>query len=436
MDVLQLLTRVVHAAAVLGVVLLIAVAGRRVARRLRQPEVIGEITGGLLAGPAVIALAGRPAFDAVLPGPVFDLVKTVAEAALVLFLVGLAHKLRRGRDRLPRRATTWITVGALVPPLATGGLLVGLIALTGDRAARGGAPLPAFLLMVAVTMSITAVPVMARILADRGMSDGVPGRLSLASAVVIDACGWLLLSLAISLGAGDPARSLHSLRALAVGVVCALAIRYALGTRTASRLCARSPRAMAVLIAVAALAVAFAMKHLGMTSILGAALAGLAVPHDDGGPWTRVVSTVSRSGQFLTPAFFVVTGVTVLTGAFSATSGVLIAGTVLLGFLGKGLGGYLGARIGGQPPRTARRIGALMNTRGLTELIVLQAGFASGVLPAPLVLALVVMALVTTAATGPLLELFDRMEGRRAAEGISATAMAPVKSVETESGAR
>ncbi|MFC8917298.1 cation:proton antiporter [Streptomyces sp. NPDC057116] len=414
MDALDLLLRVTHAVTALAVVLLLAAAGRSAARRLRQPEVIGEITVGLLAGPAVIALFGTTALDALLPGPVFDLLKLFGEIGLVLFLVGLAHKLRIGPDRPPRRTVTWVAAGSLVPPLLTGLLLTGWVILTAGPAVRGGAPLPAFVLMVAVAMSITAVPVLSRILADRGMGESAAGRLALTSAIAIDAVGWLMLTVAISLGAGDLSGSLNSARALLFGAVCALAIRYALRTRAARRFCVRLPRSAAVALGASALGVALAMEHMGMTAILGAALVGLAVPGDERAPWAGAVSTVSRSGRALAPAFFVVTGITVLTGAFSAASWPLIVVAVALGCAGKLLGGYAGARLGGLPRGTAWRIGALVNTRGLTELIVLQAGLSAGILSAPLVLALVVMALVTTAMTGPLLNVLDRRDERRA----------------------
>ncbi|WP_069884842.1 cation:proton antiporter [Streptomyces luteocolor] len=379
-----------HSAVALGVILVLALAGRIVARTLRQPEVIGEIVFGLLSGPVVIALLGRDTFETVLPDPVFDLIKLASQAGLVLFLVGLAHRLGTDHGRPPRRGMAWVAAGSLVPPLVTGLLLAGLVLLTDDDAARGGAPLPAFLLMVAVAMSITAVPVMARILADRGMSRPTAGRMALGSAIFIDAVGRLLLTLAISLGKGSLADSLHSVRALAFGAVCAPAVRYGLRTRAAQDACRR------------------------MTAILGAALVGLAIPQDEGAPWERTVASVTRAGSALAPAFFVVTGVTVLTGSFADTSWPLIASAVVLGCLGKGLGAYLGARRGGRPRETARTIAVLMNTRGLTELIVLQAGFSSGILTGPMVLALIVMALVTTAMTGPLLTLLDRGRNRRA----------------------
>ncbi|MFF3977367.1 cation:proton antiporter [Streptomyces sp. NPDC001828] len=404
--------RVAHVLAALAAILLIALAGRALARLLRQPVVIGEIVVGLLSGPAVIALFGRGTLNTLLPGPVFDVVKLIAQAGLVLFLVGLAHKLGTDSGGPRRGGTLWVAVGSLIPPLVTGLLLAGLVLLTDDDAARGSAPLPAFLLMVAVSMSITAVPVMARILEDRGMTRSGAGQTALAAAIVIDAAGWLLLTLAISLGKGSLAGLLHSVRALGLGVLCALAVRYGLRTRVARTACVRLPRTVTVLLGSVALVVAIAMDHLGMTAILGAALVGFSIPGGEDAPWEGAVASVSRTGAVLAPAFFVVTGITVLTRSFADTSWQLIAAALVLGCLGKGVGGYLGARRGGRTPETARKVAVLMNTRGLTELIALQAGLSAGILTGPLVLALIVMALTTTAMTGPLLTLLDRGERR------------------------
>ncbi|MFD8631215.1 cation:proton antiporter [Streptomyces sp. NPDC059533] len=410
MEPVELLTRTAHVLAVLAVILLLAWAGRTAARLMHQPEVIGEITAGLLAGPAALYLMGPGAFADVLPGPVLDTLKLISKAALALFLVGLAHKLQTGPGAQPRRTTAWVAAGSLVPPLVSGLLLAGLILVTDDTAARGDSPLPAFVLMIAVSMSITAVPVMARILTDRGMTETSAGRVALGAAITVDAVGWLLCMLAISLGEGSLSGFLRSAFALAVGGACALAIRFSLRTPFARRAYGKTPRTVAVVLAVATLAVSIAMEKMGMTSIVGAALVGFAIPRDANAPWAPAVDGIARSGRLLVPAFFVVTGVTVLNGSFSQASWSLILATVLLACAGKGIGGYLGARLGGRPPVDARRVAVLMNTRGLTELIVLQAGFSAGILTAPLVLALVVMALATTALTGPLLGLLDRRE--------------------------
>ncbi|MCX5077879.1 cation:proton antiporter [Streptomyces sp. NBC_00424] len=427
-----------HVAAALAVVLAVAVLGRAVARLLRQPEVIGEIVVGLVAGPAAIALLGADTFHTVvLPNQVFETLKTLSKAGLVLFLVGLAHKLGTGPGGLPRRTTAWITAGALVPPLLSGLLLAAYVVAGGDPQVRGNAPLPAFLLMTAVAMSITAVPVMARILSDRGMSETTAGRLALASAIAIDGVGWLLLTIAIGIGDGSATGVLRSALALALGLAGALAVRHGLRTHMAALLLRRAPAATAVLLGAFTLTVAFTMEGLGMTAIVGAALIGFAIPGDASAPLAATVTRVTRAGRALVPAFFVVTGITVLTRAFSDVPWTLIAIAVLLGFLGKAGGGYAGARRAGRPAQEAARIGVLMNTRGLTELIVLQAGFAAGLLSAPLVLALIVMALVTTAATGPLLLLLDRgsAEGRAVDSGLPAREAKPVP-VPTENGVR
>ncbi|WP_051857677.1 cation:proton antiporter [Streptomyces cellulosae] len=411
MDFLQPLGHAAHLAALLAVILLLGRLGRSVARRLRQPEVIGEIVVGLLSGPAVLRLLGQDTFDAVLPGSALEALKYVAKAGLVLFLVGLAHELRV-RSGAERHSTLWLAAGSLFAPLFAGTLLAGFVLLQDDPAVRGDAPLPAFVLMVAVTMSITAVPVLARILADRGMSTTSAGRLALAAAVVIDSVGWLLCMLAISLNTGSATGFLHSVLGIGFGAAGALAVRFGVRVAAVGRACALRPRTATVLLGAAALAVAWTVEQLGMTAILGAALVGLAIPSGDDSPWTPVVANLTRAGRTLVPAFFVVTGITVLNQAFSQLSWALLGTTLVLACAGKGVGGYLGARLGGQPRDASRRIAVLMNSRGLTELIVLQAGFSAGILTAPLVLALTLMAVATTAATGPLLGLLDRGASR------------------------
>ncbi|MEV0011047.1 cation:proton antiporter [Streptomyces sp. NPDC047973] len=398
---------VVHLLAVLISVLAAAHAGRVLARRLRQPEVIGEITAGLLAGPAVLALFGRTTFDAVLPQAVLGDLKLVGEAGLILFLVGLAHHLQT-TARPDRRAVAWVTAGALLIPLLCGTVFAVWIIVFEDTSIRGQASVPAFVLMVAITLSISAVPVMARMITERRMHRSSTGSLTLTSAVVIDTVGWLLLTLALCLSSGSLGGFGHSLLALALAVVCGLAIRAAMLTSAAQRLCERTPRTAAVTLGVAAIGVALSVEHLGMTAIVGAAVVGMAVPKGPTSPWTPVVASVARTGQALVPVFFVVTGVTVFGEQRGSAGWQLFAVAIALGMGGKMAGGYLGARLGGQSAHSSRQIAVLMNTRGLTELIVLQAGLTSGVLTPPLTLVLVVMALLTTAMTEPLLRLLDR----------------------------
>jgi Kef-type K+ transport system membrane component KefB len=397
--------------------LLVAAAGGRLARAARQPDVIGEIAGGLLAGPLLVALVGARRFHQLLPAEVLGQLKLVAEVGLVLFLVGLAHGLRRGDTRGLRRSMGWVALGSSVLPLLAGALLAGWVLLVDDPAVRGAAPVPALVLMLAVALTVTAVPVLARVLADRGKLDSAAGRLALSAAIATDAGCWLLLAVAISLRSGRPGGFLLSLAVLAGGGCVALLLRFLLRTKAVERLAMRTPRWTAVALGAVGLATALGIERLGMTAVFGAVLVGLAVPTHENESWAPVVASVGGLGRRLVPAFFVVTGITLFTGSFATSPWPLIVVTVVLGAAGKLGGGYLGARLGGQDTPVALRVGALMNTRGLTELIVLQAGYAAGILTGPLYLALVVMALVTTASTGPLLSLLDRHQTPAVAAG-------------------
>lgn len=413
MTLTELLLLVVHVLVALAACGVLAWGGRHAARRLGQPLVVGEIVAGMLGGPVLAVVLGVATFRLLMPAAVLSALKFVTEIGLVLFLVGLAHKLRTGPTGGYGRTVGWVAFGGFVPSAAGGVVLAGWILLTGGGAVRGHSPTPAFVVFLAVAMATSAVPVLARILADRGMADTSVGRLAVAAAVVMDTVGWLLLSIAVGLNTGSQTGFMQATAVLGGGAAVALGIRAMLRTDVAAALCARLPRFTAVLLAIVTLAVAFTVERLGLTSILGAILVGLAVPSADG--WATAVAAVSRIGRALVPIFFVVTGVAVLTSAFSAAPWTVIVVATGLAIVSKIGGGYLGARLGGKDRADAARVGALMNTRGLTELVVIQAGYGTGIVAGPLYLALVVMAVVTTAMTGPLLTLVDRVAARRPA---------------------
>lgn len=401
---------ILRTAAALALALLVAYAGRLAARALRQPEVIGEITGGLLIGPLIIALAGRGGLATLFGPPVLGVLRLLGQIGLVLFLVQVAHELRRSADRSRVRAAGWVAAGAFLPALAAGLAFAGILMAGGDPGLRGHAPAPAFLLLVAVSLTVTAVPVLARILADRGMLGSLPGTLSMSAAVVIDAITWPILAVAIGLSTGRMSGALVALAVLAIGLGVALVLARLLAGRSV----ARYSRLVAVGIAVVAFGAAETTERFGVTTIFGAFLIGLAIPADGG--WDRAVGRLSWASSKLMPIFFVVTGVLVFTAPLGSLPWLIIPLVLVLAMAGKIGGGYLGARLGGHPPPVGARIGILMNTRGLTEIIVLQAGFSAGVLPPALYLVLLVMALVTTALTGPLLSWMARREARSPVE--------------------
>lgn len=414
-----------HVAACLVAVLGVAWAGRVAARALGQPEVIGEVTGGLLTGPVMLALVGSHAFHLLLPASVLSTLKLVGDAGLALFLVGLTQELRAGSSWVSRRAASWVAFGALVPALCAGALLAGWVLLVNEPALRGTAPLPAFVLFVAVALSVTAVPVLARILADRGQMSTPTGRLAMAGAVIVDAAGWILLSVVLGLNAGSAAGTLRVLTAMAAAALAAVLLRRVLRTRLPVAAAVRWPRLATLGVAAAAIAVTVAAAHLGISMIFGAVVFGLSLPVAESPAWAAAVAPVITVGQAFVPVFFVVTGITVVTSALGPPPWALLVLAVALGILGKIGGGYLGSRLAGQSRPAALRTGVLMNTRGLTELIVLQAGFSAGIATPPMFLGLVVMALATTAMTGPLLSLLDRAHSLAGEPAVTITGQKP-----------
>jgi Kef-type K+ transport system membrane component KefB len=233
---------------------------------------------------------------------------------------------------------------------------------------------------------------------------------------MIDTIAWLLLALAIALNSGSFAGFVIALVAMTVGVLASAGIRRLLSSGSLGRLSGRSHRGTAVVIGAAALAGSAVAEQYGLTAIFGAVLIGLAIPGSgESSPWTPAVRSVSRAGQWLLPVFFVTTGLTLLAEPVNRLPWMAIALVTVLGMLSKTAGTYFGARLAGESRSTSARLGALMNTRGLTEIVVLQAGYSAGILTAGLFLAFLVIALATTAATGPLLSFVDRRAARQPA---------------------
>lgn len=393
-----------HLVALLGALFAVAAAGRFVARLLRLPSVIGEIALSILLGPVLLHAFGPSVFAVVLPEDVTGLLKQVGEAGLVLFLVGIVHQLDHGSTGLRSRTVGRITLGSFALPLLTGLVFSAWVLWLAPAEVRGTADVWALVIMLAVAMSVTAVPVLARIIEERKADLGRSGDLSMMASMLIDTPAWLLLAVALGLAAGGLGGVWVAFATIAVGGVLAF-----LGYRVLGRFDVHAgthPRFFAVVLGLVALCAGNGMHALGLTSIFGAFLAGLMIPQ--GPAWERVVGLISRAGRVFVPVFFVVAGMTLATGGIGALPwfGVVLA--VVLGVVGKVGGGYLGARWGGEDSLTSLKVGVLVNTRGLTEIVVLQIGYTAGLLTPGLFVALLVMALVTTTLTGPVLDLIDR----------------------------
>jgi Kef-type K+ transport system membrane component KefB len=364
----------------LALILVVANVFGALARRIDQPPVVGEILAGILLGPSL--------FHGVISGTLFPADSRLPLTALAdigvavfMFLVGLEFdhdSLRRGRASV--LATS---LGAMALPFGLGCLL-GLY-LWHDHA---GLPRAGFILFFGVAMSITAFPVLARILVDRGMQRTRIGGLALASAALGDVVVWCLLAGILALV--GPHQSWHILLFLPYLVVMLFVVRPLLG-RLAS---------MEVAFIVLPLVSGGLTEWFGLHFIFGAFLAGVVMPRRP-----EVADRLRTVAAALLPVYFVIAGLNVDLSKIG-TRGLGELGLIMVAAVGgKFLGAYGGARGSGQTRRSATTLGILMNSRGLTELIVLSVGLQFGLLDKGLYALMVVMAVITTAMTGPLLRL-------------------------------
>jgi Kef-type K+ transport system membrane component KefB len=384
-------------------------------RYLGQPAVIGEMAAGIVLGPIVFgALAPE------LHAHVFDPasrggLEALSQIGLVLFMfiVGAELRLPTGvRSQLV--AATWIGLLSVLLPMALG---LAIASPLYARLAPAGVAFWPFALFMAVAMSITAFPVMARILKDRGATQTTIGRLALTSAAVADVAAWAMLALVVVLASSR--REWDHFARLLTGVALLCAVIFGLLRPLIARLLARYASdgrpagALLALLLIATLACAYATSFLGVHPVFGAFLFGACLPRDDRLLQSLVERLEHVAILLLMPVFFALAGLSTTADAFVG-AGLGALGLILaVAIVGKFVGAGLGARIAGEPWRTSLAVGSLMNARGLMELIVMKVGLDIGVIGPELFTMLLVMALVTTVMTSPLLTLFSRAKAAR-----------------------
>ncbi|TDC75595.1 cation:proton antiporter [Streptomyces hainanensis] len=381
----------------LAIVVVLARLLGALAQRLGQPAVIGEVLAGIALGPTLFQGAIS---DTLFPDDTRPLLGALAAVgvAVFMFIVGLEWDaaLIRGSGNI---ALT-VSISSVLLPFGLGALL-GLYLMdrhgTGDRTA--------FILFIGIAMSITAFPVLARILTDRGMSRTPLGAVALACASIDDILAWSLLAavVAISGSAGtDEWRILLAVPYL-LGMLTVLrpALRRMVDRRPSLRL---TPNVFACVLTGLLLSAA-ATEWLGLHYIFGAFLFGVVLPRPGTERLRREVHDrlAPLSGTLLLPVFFLIAGLQVdLSGLDASGLGDLVL-ILLVAVGGKFVGAFVAARLNRMPARQSAALATLMNTRGLTELIVLNVGLQLGFLGRELYSLMVVMAVVTTAMAGPLL---------------------------------
>ncbi|MGW4383658.1 cation:proton antiporter [Kitasatospora sp. NPDC004531] len=384
----------------LALIAILARAAGSLARRFGQPAVIGEVVMGILLGPTV--LHGAVA-KALFPGEVRGFLIAFANLGIILFMFVTGLEFRQSGDNPARRAALGIGLGSIALPFALGASL----GTWWDTATPDATPLGARLFM-GLALSVTAFPVLARILDGRGMTHHPLGQLALAGAAFCDLLAWVLLAGVLALGAGgqQPWRLLLLLPYAAVMATCTPLLR---------RLIRQRPGLLNPVVTLTGLlASAAATEWMGLHFVLGAFLFGIALSGLRGSEGEYAQKSVRESAEglglgLLMPVYFVVAGWQVDLSVLRATQLVQLLVLLTIAVVGKVAGTMVAARLSGLRPREAAVLGALMNTRGLTELIVLTAGRQAGLLNNSSYSLLVAMAVLTTLSTGPIL---NHLQGR------------------------
>lgn len=407
-----------HSLFILQMAVIVTVAGLcgGLLRKFGQPRVVGEMIGGILLGRSVMG-AWAPHFKQMLfPADSLHTLELVSNLGLILYLFLEGMDLDVGAVWKQRATALRVSIFSMGVPMVLGFLL----ALHLHRNYAGpNAGLPSFLLFFGTAISTTAFPVLALILREHAQ-EGDLGPTALVSAAIADVLGWTMLAVALTVvNAGSSMKTLAlRLLILLVYVVALLGVFRPLAEKlVAWRGAPRFSRLLLGAFLVGALLSAFATERLGVHALFGAFLAGIClprVPH-----WRRQLeqSIHPLVSILLLPVFFAVTG---MNTDFMALGHLHIALWTLLilviAITGKVSGTYYAARKASMNQKDSLSLGILMNTRGLVDLVVLNIAYEAGVFNRELFSAFVLMALVTTAMTAPLLKWVQRKEAQTSIE--------------------
>jgi len=406
-----------HMAAALFFALAVVVATARLvgllAVRIGQPQVIGELIAGIAFGPTVLERFAPSAWAWLFPKEAIAGINALAQLGLILFMFGVGQEVvRTSRDRAQREAPL-IALTSLVLPFAAGTAIA--LPLSSHFAGAAGNRLT-FALFLGCALSITAFPVLARILTDLDLLGTRTGRLSLFSAAFGDGVCWLLLTAVLLLARGGAMSSLWRplLLALLTAAVLLGPVRAGLA-RYVGRREGQAGGGFALTVAVVGISASAGVTALlGIHQLIGAFLFGLAWPARAPRE-SSVVPSLATMAHLLLPCFFLGFGLSVDLGELPftlrtlAVTGMLLAVAVLT----KVCGVALAARCCGMDRREATTLGLLMNARGLTELVVLGIGHEAKLINGEMFAILTVVALVTTLMTGPGVRLLDTLGKRR-----------------------
>jgi Kef-type K+ transport system membrane component KefB len=375
-----------------------------------QPAVIGEMVAGMLLGPSLFGLLAPNAFQFIFAASSLDALRLLSQIGVCLFLFAVGMELDISEVRHKAQTAVVVSHSSIVIPYFLG---VALALFLYRQLAQPGASFLAFALFMGISMSITAFPVLVRILQDHGIFKTPLGSTATACAAVGDVTAWIMLAFVVAIArvtsVGGAAFNL-GLVVLFIALML-LVIKPKLPDWLGQQALGRPDPSKTVLGVVLGVVLVSALttELIGIHALFGAFLAGIVMPTAAGFRNKLVVRVENLSSVLLLPVFFAFTGLRTQIGLLNGTQDWLICLVIIIVATAGKLGGSaLAARLTGMKWRESLQLGALMNTRGLMELIALSIGYDMGILSQRIFTMLVIMALVTTIMTGPLVTFFGK----------------------------
>jgi Kef-type K+ transport system membrane component KefB len=383
------------------------------ARRFGQPQVVGEMIAGVIMGPSLFGLLFPSWQQAIFPKESLRTLYVLAQlgVGLYMFLVGTEFKTELFRSRA--RSAASVSIAGMVAPFVVGGILAIWLwkvpGLFSERATQFEA-----ILFLGAAMSITAFPMLARIIYEQGITGTPLGTLALAAGAIDDATAWCVLAVVLASFGGGP---IVAVQAIAGGLLYAT-LTLTIGRKLLKQLGVIAeqhgkitPTLMAVTLMLLMLG-SWTTDAIGIHSVFGGFILGVAMPRGFFANELRK-QLEPMAVIFLLPMFFTFSGLNTRLDTVNSPQLLLIGLLVLVGAVAaKGGACWLAARLNGETHRTALAVGTLMNARGLMELIILNIGLQKGLIQPALFSIMVMMAIITTLMTSPLFELVRRIKGQ------------------------
>ncbi|MGA9742609.1 cation:proton antiporter [Candidatus Binatus sp.] len=397
-----------HVLLALVVVIATARAMGSIFRSAGQPQVIGEIIAGIVLGPSLLGRLAPGAEGYLFPATVGPALNIIAQVGVILYMFLVGLELDPALLRKRGHTTVAISHASIIAPFLLGATIALFLY---PKLSASDVPFTCFSLFLGVSMSVTAFPVLARILTDRGIHKTRMGAIALTCAAVDDVTAWCMLAFVVGVARAQAAGAVATIAmalgfvALMIVVVRPAMVRLSLVYGNRGRL----TQGVMASIFIALLISASATELIGIHAVFGAFALGAVIPHDSGMARELTDRLEDIVIVLLLPAFFAYTGLRTQIGLVSGyEQWMMCALIVVVASAGKFGGSVVAARITGLNWRDSSALGVLMNTRGLMELIVLNIGLEMNVISPTLFAMLVIMALVTTFATTPILHLITR----------------------------